>query len=93
LKICTAVLEKYADELMKHFSAFDHPAAVSTWQSMEQVLFANRMKMPTAIENNIRAAVQWIQETANEELQLDQFQMEVAQLRDALDVSTPRETL
>ena len=92
-KICTAVLEKYANELMQHFSAFDYPHADAAYQSMQNVLSTNRMAMPAAIERNIRAAVQWLQETATEEQYLTQFQRETAELQEALDVYTPRETL
>ena len=93
LNICTAVLEKYAGKLMQHFSAFDYPEANAAYQSMQSVLFTNRMAMPPAIENNILAAVQWLQETATEEHYREQFQREAVELREALDIYTPRETL
>ena|GEM_PF-2038689 len=92
-KIAVAVLEKNADELMKHFTAFDYDNAAVVYQSMQQVLFANKMKMPAAVETNIRAAVQWIQEETVKTEHLDQFQQEIVELREALDVYTPRQEL
>jgi hypothetical protein len=92
-KICTAVLEKYADELMQHFSAFDHNDAAAVYRSMQQVLSANQMAMPATIAKNIRAAVQWIHETANEKRHLNQFQQALGQLQEALDNHSPRPTL
>jgi len=92
-KICTAVLEKYADELLKHFSAFNHDRAVMVYQSVQQILGANQMAMPAAVAHNIRAAVQWIQNTADEERNLSQFQQARAQMRSALEADTPRQTL
>jgi len=93
LKICTAVLEKRAEDLMQRFSAFDYSAANAVYQSMQQVIAANRMAMPTAIEQHIRPAVQWMQETVYDEMNLEQFQREIEKLQEALDVYAPRETL
>ncbi|MCL2709632.1 MAG: hypothetical protein FWE95_02030 [Planctomycetaceae bacterium] len=93
LNICTAVLEEHADEFMQHFAAFNYPGASAAYQAMQQILYANQMAMPVAIEKNIRAAVQWLQDTANSQHFLAQFQEETAKLRDALDGYTPRQTL
>jgi hypothetical protein len=92
-KICTAVLEKYADELLRLFSAFDYDSAAAVHQSMQRILSANQMTMPKAIEKNIRAAVQWVQATANEKRDFKQFQEALEELREALDDDSPRQTL
>ena len=92
-QICTAVLEKYAAELMQAFSAFDYSEAEAVYQSMQQVLVTNRMGMPTAIEENIRAAVQWLHETTHEQYFLAQFHREAATLQETLDGTATRQTL
>ena len=92
-KICTAILEKYADELMQHFSTFDYNDAATVYQSMRQVLSANQMAMPTVIEKNIRPAVRWLHETADKKQSLDQFQQALGNLQEALDDEAPRQTL
>jgi len=92
--ICTAVLEKQADELIQHFSTFDYPNAAAVYQTMLNVLSAGRMqKMPVAIERSIRAVVQWLQETESEAENLSNFQEAAEELRESLEDYTPREEL
>ena len=93
LKICTAVLEKHADELTQYFSAFDYDSADLVYRTMQDVLSSNRMAMPAKIERNIRAAVQWLQDTADNQQYVAQYHWEVAQLQEALEVYTPRQDL
>jgi tetratricopeptide (TPR) repeat protein len=100
LKICTTVLEKYADKLVQHFSAFDYPNAAAVYHSMQQFLSVNQMKMPETIAKNIRAAVQWIHAKREEKWDfeqsqqaLEQFQQALEQLRSALAYNMPRQNL
>jgi hypothetical protein len=90
-RICTAVLEKLADELIQHFSAFDYPNAAAVYQSMLNVLYAGQMQtMPVAVERSIRAVIQWLQETEGEAENLSEFQQAAEGLRDSLEGYTPR---
>ena len=93
LHICTAVLEEHADELLRHFSAFDYPGVAAAYQSMQQILYAHQMTMPAAIHRSIQAAVQWMHDSATAQQHLARFQHETAELREALDGYTPRQTL
>jgi len=92
-KICIAELERYADELIQHFSTFDHNNATAVYQSMQRVLADNQMAMPASVEKIIRAAVQWVKETANEKRDLKQYRRALEQLQSALDGDSSRETL
>jgi regulator of sirC expression with transglutaminase-like and TPR domain len=87
------VLEKQADELLQHFSAFDYPNAAAVYQSMQNILRAGQMKMPVAVERSIRPVVQWLQETESETEHLSEFQQAVEELRESLEDDTPREEL
>jgi len=92
-KIVTAILEKYAEELHMHFSTFDYDEASAAFQSIQRVLKANQMAMPTAIEKKIQPAVQWVKDTTNEKRDIDHFQRALYDLQEALNDNVPRQTL
>ena len=89
-RICATVLDKQVDELIQHFSAFDYPNAAAVYQSMLNVLRAGQMRMPTAIEKSISAAVQWLQETEGEAQYFSEFQQATEELRESLEGYTSR---
>ncbi len=88
-RLSATVLQDHAETLMQKFFVFDHAEALKSYNTIQQIVSAERMPMPPAIEQLIRPAVQWLGETQKQTMMQFEFENSLADLHAALETDTP----
>jgi hypothetical protein len=92
-KLCTILLQKHAETLLKHFNTFSYNEAAAVYGVMQKMLAVTNMPMPASIRQTIRAAVLWLTETQRHNELQKTFNKCAADLNDALDAEGPAPVL
>jgi hypothetical protein len=86
--LCTLALQVYADSLLRYFAEFDYPQASNVYNAMRQIVTTNNMSMPAIIEQAIRAAVNWLNETEQQYELQNIFNSCLSALQNALETES-----
>jgi hypothetical protein len=87
-KLCAAVLQNYADSLMKYYAISSYPDAVGIYKSMQSILSNNSMSMPLLIQHTIRPAITWLSETQKRNEYQGVFNRCAAELEKAIEAES-----
>ncbi|MDR3199481.1 MAG: hypothetical protein LBU34_16550 [Planctomycetaceae bacterium] len=92
-QLCVTVLQGYADLMLHYHAAFDYSQASAIYGQIQQLLAANKMKIPSEIERIIRPVVLWLNETQKQSALQNEFIRCSVALQQALETECPVPTL
>ncbi|MDR1270947.1 MAG: hypothetical protein LBK82_15640, partial [Planctomycetaceae bacterium] len=92
-KLCTIILQNFAEILLKHFNTFAYEEAAAVYGTMQKLLANTKMSMPPTIQKTIQAAILWLTETQHHNELQKIFDKCVLEMNDALDAENPAPVL